>query len=171
MLIQHSHHDHPICLCIPVTDVVICRSLQPEHSNVCFWYIPPSLSELPPGPDRNRRLHQVSPVTMRFSALINAVHSHCPEGCLFDLAPNFAGGPPDQSQDDGGRDHHGRLPALGLKRQLLPMRLLQSRHPAGRRGLSVGGDCSAWLQPMNVFFPRNVRALKSMFIIPLVCLR
>ncbi|XP_006810050.2 glutamate decarboxylase 1-like, partial [Neolamprologus brichardi] len=31
---------------------------KPEHSNVCFWYIPPSLRSLPPGPDRDRRLHQ-----------------------------------------------------------------------------------------------------------------
>uniref|UniRef100_A0AAQ4REZ4 Glutamate decarboxylase 1a n=1 Tax=Gasterosteus aculeatus aculeatus TaxID=481459 RepID=A0AAQ4REZ4_GASAC len=34
---------------------------QPEHSNVCFWYIPPSLRSLPPGPDRDARLHQVAP--------------------------------------------------------------------------------------------------------------
>uniref|UniRef100_A0A669DPI9 Glutamate decarboxylase 1-like n=1 Tax=Oreochromis niloticus TaxID=8128 RepID=A0A669DPI9_ORENI len=33
----------------------------PEHSNVCFWYIPPSLRSLPPGSDRDRRLHQVAP--------------------------------------------------------------------------------------------------------------
>ncbi|XP_034410597.1 glutamate decarboxylase 1 isoform X4 [Cyclopterus lumpus] len=34
---------------------------QPEHSNVCFWYIPPSLRGQPPGPDRDARLHQVAP--------------------------------------------------------------------------------------------------------------
>ncbi|XP_040027458.2 glutamate decarboxylase 1 [Gasterosteus aculeatus] len=34
---------------------------KPEHSNVCFWYIPPSLRSLPPGPDRDARLHQVAP--------------------------------------------------------------------------------------------------------------
>ncbi|KAG7221024.1 hypothetical protein INR49_031195 [Caranx melampygus] len=34
---------------------------KPEHSNVCFWYIPPSLRDLPPGPDRDSRLHQVAP--------------------------------------------------------------------------------------------------------------
>uniref|UniRef100_A0A8C2X153 Glutamate decarboxylase 3 n=2 Tax=Cyclopterus lumpus TaxID=8103 RepID=A0A8C2X153_CYCLU len=33
----------------------------PEHSNVCFWYIPPSLRGQPPGPDRDARLHQVAP--------------------------------------------------------------------------------------------------------------
>ena len=41
--------------------------LQPEHSNVCFWYLPPSLRGLPPGPDTNRRLHEVSPGAGRFS--------------------------------------------------------------------------------------------------------
>uniref|UniRef100_A0A3Q2XVU2 Glutamate decarboxylase 3 n=1 Tax=Hippocampus comes TaxID=109280 RepID=A0A3Q2XVU2_HIPCM len=34
---------------------------QPEHSNVCFWYIPPSLRGMPPGTDRDKRLHQVAP--------------------------------------------------------------------------------------------------------------
>ncbi|XP_054610879.1 glutamate decarboxylase 1 isoform X2 [Dunckerocampus dactyliophorus] len=34
---------------------------KPEASNVCFWYIPPSLRSMPPGPDRDKRLHQVAP--------------------------------------------------------------------------------------------------------------
>ncbi|XP_036374781.1 glutamate decarboxylase 1 [Megalops cyprinoides] len=34
---------------------------KPEHSNVCFWYIPPSLRGAPRGPDRDRRLHEVAP--------------------------------------------------------------------------------------------------------------
>ncbi|CDQ65649.1 unnamed protein product [Oncorhynchus mykiss] len=34
---------------------------KPEHSNVCFWYIPPSLRNMSPGPERNRRLHEVAP--------------------------------------------------------------------------------------------------------------
>ncbi|XP_038859072.1 glutamate decarboxylase 1-like [Salvelinus namaycush] len=34
---------------------------KPEHSNVCFWYIPPSLRNMPPGSERNRRLHEVAP--------------------------------------------------------------------------------------------------------------
>uniref|UniRef100_A0A8C8GLS7 Uncharacterized protein n=1 Tax=Oncorhynchus tshawytscha TaxID=74940 RepID=A0A8C8GLS7_ONCTS len=34
---------------------------EPEHSNVCFWYIPPSLRNMSPGPERNRRLHEVAP--------------------------------------------------------------------------------------------------------------
>uniref|UniRef100_A0A665VL67 Zgc:163121 n=1 Tax=Echeneis naucrates TaxID=173247 RepID=A0A665VL67_ECHNA len=34
---------------------------KPEHSNVCFWYIPPSLRGMPPGPERDSKLHQVAP--------------------------------------------------------------------------------------------------------------
>ncbi|KAM6919158.1 glutamate decarboxylase 1 [Xenentodon cancila] len=34
---------------------------KPEHSNVCFWFVPPSLRSLPPGPDRDARLHLVAP--------------------------------------------------------------------------------------------------------------
>lgn len=34
---------------------------KPEHSNVCFWYSPPSVDKLPPGPEKNRRLHEVAP--------------------------------------------------------------------------------------------------------------
>ncbi|XP_028986654.1 glutamate decarboxylase 1 isoform X2 [Betta splendens] len=34
---------------------------KPEHSNVCFWYIPPSLRVLPPGPERDAKLHHVAP--------------------------------------------------------------------------------------------------------------
>ncbi|XP_071762656.1 glutamate decarboxylase 1 isoform X2 [Centroberyx gerrardi] len=39
-------------------DFELVFTSKPEHSNVCFWYIPPSLRNLPPGPDRNARLHQ-----------------------------------------------------------------------------------------------------------------
>ncbi|KAK2844009.1 hypothetical protein Q5P01_010668 [Channa striata] len=38
---------------------------KPEHSNVCFWYVPPSLRSLQPGPDRDTRLHQVAPCIKR----------------------------------------------------------------------------------------------------------
>ncbi|XP_061652578.1 glutamate decarboxylase 1 [Phyllopteryx taeniolatus] len=34
---------------------------KPEHSNVCFWYIPPSLRSVPPGAERDERLSQVAP--------------------------------------------------------------------------------------------------------------
>nr|XP_020642344.1 glutamate decarboxylase 1-like [Pogona vitticeps] len=34
---------------------------EPELTNVCFWYIPPSLQQIPKGPERQKRLHQVAP--------------------------------------------------------------------------------------------------------------
>ncbi|XP_053253071.1 glutamate decarboxylase 1-like [Podarcis raffonei] len=34
---------------------------EPELTNVCFWYIPPSLRKIPKGPEREKRLHQVAP--------------------------------------------------------------------------------------------------------------
>ncbi|XP_072366229.1 glutamate decarboxylase 1 [Scyliorhinus torazame] len=34
---------------------------KPEHTNVCFWYIPPSLKEMPENAERDRKLHQVAP--------------------------------------------------------------------------------------------------------------
>uniref|UniRef100_A0A8C4X5U1 Glutamate decarboxylase 1-like n=1 Tax=Erpetoichthys calabaricus TaxID=27687 RepID=A0A8C4X5U1_ERPCA len=34
---------------------------KPELSNVCFWYIPPSLKDLPKSQERNKRLNQVAP--------------------------------------------------------------------------------------------------------------
>ncbi|XP_013856797.1 glutamate decarboxylase 1 [Austrofundulus limnaeus] len=34
---------------------------EPEHTNVCFWYIPPSLRHLPDGEERRERLHKVAP--------------------------------------------------------------------------------------------------------------
>uniref|UniRef100_A0A3Q2P5S8 Glutamate decarboxylase like 1 n=1 Tax=Fundulus heteroclitus TaxID=8078 RepID=A0A3Q2P5S8_FUNHE len=36
--------------------------LQPEFANVCFWYIPPSLRNLPDGPELRKKLHAVAPV-------------------------------------------------------------------------------------------------------------
>ncbi|XP_075996321.1 glutamate decarboxylase 1 [Genypterus blacodes] len=43
------------------SDFELVLKSKPEHSNVCFWYVPPSLRGLQPGPDRNARLHQVAP--------------------------------------------------------------------------------------------------------------
>lgn len=43
------------------TDFQLVFRSKPEHSNVCFWYLPPSLKHLPQGPERNRRLHEVAP--------------------------------------------------------------------------------------------------------------
>ncbi|KAA0716083.1 Glutamate decarboxylase 1 [Triplophysa tibetana] len=34
---------------------------EPQHTNVCFWYIPPSLRGLPAGEERRERLHKVAP--------------------------------------------------------------------------------------------------------------
>uniref|UniRef100_A0AAY4E888 Glutamate decarboxylase 1a n=1 Tax=Denticeps clupeoides TaxID=299321 RepID=A0AAY4E888_9TELE len=34
---------------------------QPQHTNVCFWYIPPGLRDMPPGDERRERLHKVAP--------------------------------------------------------------------------------------------------------------
>ncbi|TRY99851.1 hypothetical protein DNTS_021946 [Danionella cerebrum] len=34
---------------------------EPQHTNVCFWYIPPSLRLLPDGEERKQRLHKIAP--------------------------------------------------------------------------------------------------------------
>ncbi|XP_009473820.1 PREDICTED: LOW QUALITY PROTEIN: glutamate decarboxylase 1-like [Nipponia nippon] len=34
---------------------------EPEHTNVCFWYIPPSLKGRPSGPEWDKLLHQIAP--------------------------------------------------------------------------------------------------------------
>ncbi|TRY60310.1 hypothetical protein DNTS_015379 [Danionella cerebrum] len=34
---------------------------QPQHTNVCFWYIPPSLRGMPDGDERREKLHRVAP--------------------------------------------------------------------------------------------------------------
>ncbi|KAM7401438.1 hypothetical protein PAMA_005577 [Pampus argenteus] len=44
------------------TDFELVFKNKPEHSNVCFWYIPPSLRSLSPGADRDTKLHQVAPL-------------------------------------------------------------------------------------------------------------
>lgn len=37
----------------------LLMSLQPEHTNVCFWYIPQSLRGVPDSPERREKLHRV----------------------------------------------------------------------------------------------------------------
>lgn len=37
-----------------------CVCLQPQHTNVCFWFIPPSLRGMPDGDERREKLHRVS---------------------------------------------------------------------------------------------------------------
>ncbi|XP_044064037.1 acidic amino acid decarboxylase GADL1-like isoform X2 [Siniperca chuatsi] len=39
-----------------------CLLMEPEYTNVCFWYIPPSLRKLPEGPELWKKLHTVAPV-------------------------------------------------------------------------------------------------------------
>ncbi|KPP68148.1 glutamate decarboxylase 1-like [Scleropages formosus] len=34
---------------------------EPQHTNVCFWYLPPSLRGMPDCPERRERLHKVAP--------------------------------------------------------------------------------------------------------------
>ncbi|XP_036412272.1 glutamate decarboxylase 1 [Colossoma macropomum] len=34
---------------------------KPEHTNVCFWYLPTRVRNMPPGPERDRELHMVAP--------------------------------------------------------------------------------------------------------------
>uniref|UniRef100_A0A669CQY8 Glutamate decarboxylase like 1 n=1 Tax=Oreochromis niloticus TaxID=8128 RepID=A0A669CQY8_ORENI len=36
--------------------------MEPEYANICFWYIPPSLRNLPDGPELWGKLHKVAPV-------------------------------------------------------------------------------------------------------------
>ncbi|XP_078520065.1 acidic amino acid decarboxylase GADL1 [Lissotriton helveticus] len=36
--------------------------MEPEYSNICFWYIPPSLRKMEQGPEFWEKLHQVAPV-------------------------------------------------------------------------------------------------------------
>ncbi|KAL4657159.1 glutamate decarboxylase 1-like [Arapaima gigas] len=42
-------------------DFELVFKTKPEHSNVCFWYIPDSLRAAPRGPEWNRKLHEVAP--------------------------------------------------------------------------------------------------------------
>uniref|UniRef100_A0A7N6ACQ9 Glutamate decarboxylase 1 n=1 Tax=Anabas testudineus TaxID=64144 RepID=A0A7N6ACQ9_ANATE len=44
-----------------ITNVIPISSYQPQHTNVCFWYIPPSLRGMPDGEERRKRLHKVAP--------------------------------------------------------------------------------------------------------------
>ncbi|XP_020792898.1 acidic amino acid decarboxylase GADL1 [Boleophthalmus pectinirostris] len=36
--------------------------MEPEYTNVCFWYVPPSLRNVPVGPEFWNKLHKVAPV-------------------------------------------------------------------------------------------------------------
>ncbi|XP_047662342.1 glutamate decarboxylase 1 isoform X1 [Tachysurus fulvidraco] len=43
------------------TDFQLVFQNKPEHSNVCFWYLPSRLRNMAPGPDRDRELHSITP--------------------------------------------------------------------------------------------------------------
>uniref|UniRef100_A0AAQ5ZDR2 Glutamate decarboxylase 1b n=1 Tax=Amphiprion ocellaris TaxID=80972 RepID=A0AAQ5ZDR2_AMPOC len=45
--------------CVLIHCVYFC--VQPQHTNVCFWYIPPSLRGMPDGDERREKLHRVAP--------------------------------------------------------------------------------------------------------------
>uniref|UniRef100_A0A673ZVS7 Glutamate decarboxylase 1 n=1 Tax=Salmo trutta TaxID=8032 RepID=A0A673ZVS7_SALTR len=34
---------------------------EPQHTNVCFWYLPPGIRDMPDGQERRDRLHKVAP--------------------------------------------------------------------------------------------------------------
>ncbi|XP_026142099.1 glutamate decarboxylase 1 [Carassius auratus] len=43
------------------TDFQLVFKGKPEHSNVCFWYLPKRLQSILPSPERDRELHMVAP--------------------------------------------------------------------------------------------------------------
>uniref|UniRef100_H3C403 Glutamate decarboxylase 1b n=1 Tax=Tetraodon nigroviridis TaxID=99883 RepID=H3C403_TETNG len=43
------------------SDFQLVFDSKPEHCNVCFWYIPPSVTCLPAGPEKEAKLHQLAP--------------------------------------------------------------------------------------------------------------
>uniref|UniRef100_A0A8C4GPB1 Glutamate decarboxylase like 1 n=1 Tax=Dicentrarchus labrax TaxID=13489 RepID=A0A8C4GPB1_DICLA len=43
-------------------DRALATARSPEYANVCFWYSPPSLRNLPDGPELWKKLHTVAPV-------------------------------------------------------------------------------------------------------------
>ncbi|XP_060729533.1 glutamate decarboxylase 1 isoform X3 [Tachysurus vachellii] len=43
------------------TDFQLVFQNKPEHSNVCFWYLPSRVRNMAPGPDRDRELHSITP--------------------------------------------------------------------------------------------------------------
>lgn len=59
MLTRNAENTEGSFLSALITNVVPIFSYQPQHTNVCFWYIPPSLRSLPDGEERRQRLHKV----------------------------------------------------------------------------------------------------------------
>uniref|UniRef100_A0A3B3ZJD5 Uncharacterized protein n=1 Tax=Periophthalmus magnuspinnatus TaxID=409849 RepID=A0A3B3ZJD5_9GOBI len=54
--------------------------MEPEYANVCFWYVPPSLRNVPDGPEFWNKLHKVAPVIkermMKRGSLMIGYQSH-----------------------------------------------------------------------------------------------
>uniref|UniRef100_A0A3B4U5L3 Acidic amino acid decarboxylase GADL1-like n=1 Tax=Seriola dumerili TaxID=41447 RepID=A0A3B4U5L3_SERDU len=59
----------------------------PEYTNVCFWYIPPSLRKLPVSPELWRKLHNVAPVVkervMKKCSMMISHQTHCDKANFF----------------------------------------------------------------------------------------
>ncbi|KAK2844058.1 hypothetical protein Q5P01_010717 [Channa striata] len=55
--------------------------MEPVYANVCFWYIPPSLRNLPDGPELWEKLHTVAPVVkermMKKGSMMIGYQTHC----------------------------------------------------------------------------------------------
>ncbi|XP_067367395.1 cysteine sulfinic acid decarboxylase isoform X2 [Channa argus] len=55
--------------------------MEPEYANICFWYIPPSLRNLPDGPKLWEKLHTVAPVVkermMKKGSMMIGYQAHC----------------------------------------------------------------------------------------------
>lgn len=60
MKVKKTHCNHS-CFCFK-SCVHYLFINQPQHTNVCFWYIPPSLRSLPEGEERRERLHKVTTI-------------------------------------------------------------------------------------------------------------
>lgn len=63
---SHVEFRQPVCLAMTYTLLSLLYDFifpvllfQPEHSNVCFWYLPKRVQNIPPGPERDRELHMV----------------------------------------------------------------------------------------------------------------
>lgn len=60
--------------------------LEPELTNVCFWYIPPSLRKMPHGPEKEKRLGEITPkIKARMMNCGTMMIGYQPQGDI----PNF----------------------------------------------------------------------------------
>lgn len=64
---------HPkVCVCAYASILtVLFFCPQPQHTNVCFWYIPPSLRGMPDSEERREKLHRVRHLFMAFTLSIS----------------------------------------------------------------------------------------------------